>query len=64
MATLLTPRSSVQAPPSPLAAMGRWWAEMVHHAFGDPRTDDRLQPPAVGVQPFSGSASRRRRPWH
>jgi len=43
-----------------VAAFGRWLAEMIQHAFGDPRAEAALQPPAVGVQPYHGTISRRR----
>ncbi|MFN9545737.1 MAG: hypothetical protein ACK6AD_01500 [Cyanobacteriota bacterium] len=43
-----------------VAAFGRWLAEMVQHAFGDPREEAALQPPAVGVQPYRGLLQRRR----
>ncbi len=43
-----------------VAAFGRWLAEMVQHAFGDPREEAVFQPPAVGVQPYRGTVQRRR----
>jgi hypothetical protein len=43
-----------------IAAFGRWLAEMVQHAFGDPREEAAFQPPAVGVQPYRGTVQRRR----
>ena len=43
-----------------LAAFARWLAEMVQHAFGDPREEAAFQPPAVGVQPYRGTVQRRR----
>ncbi|MFN9629871.1 MAG: hypothetical protein ACK59A_06520 [Cyanobacteriota bacterium] len=45
---------------SAVSAFGRWLAEMVQHAFGDPREEALHQPPMVGVQPFLGTISRRR----
>ena len=47
-------------PLASLAAFGRWLADMVQHAFGDPREEALHQPPLVGVQPFGGHTSRRR----
>jgi hypothetical protein len=55
--------SSLLAMAYPLAsaaAFGRWLADMVQHAFGDPREEALHQPPLVGVQPFRGTPSRRR----
>ena len=46
-----------------LSSFGRWLAEMVRHAFGDPREEALHQPPLVGVQPFHGIPSRRRGVW-
>jgi hypothetical protein len=43
-----------------VAAFGHWLAEMVRHAFGDPREEAASQPPAVGTQPYHGTISRRR----
>jgi hypothetical protein len=43
-----------------IAAFGHWLAEMVQHAFGDPREEAAFQPPAVGVQPYRGTVQRRR----
>lgn len=45
---------------SSVVAFGRWLAEMIQHAFGDPRAEAALQPPAVGVQPYHGTIQRRR----
>ena len=42
------------------ASFGRWLAEMVQHAFGNPREEAVFQPPAVGVQPYRGTVQRRR----
>ncbi|MEB3243433.1 MAG: hypothetical protein VKO44_07335 [Cyanobacteriota bacterium] len=50
-------------PAASFTAFGRWLAEMVEHAFGDPRQDAALQPPMVGVQPFHGIPGRRRGVW-
>ncbi|MEB3334900.1 MAG: hypothetical protein VKP70_07940 [Cyanobacteriota bacterium] len=46
---------------SPLSAFGRWLADMLRHAFGDPREEALHQPPMVGVQPFLGTIHPRRR---
>jgi hypothetical protein len=46
--------------PLTVAAFGRWLAEIVQHAFGDPREEAVFQPPAVGVQPYCGTVQRRR----
>jgi hypothetical protein len=46
--------------PLTVATFGRWLAEMVQHAFGDPREEAALQPPAVGVQPYHGTIQRGR----
>jgi len=63
MATVLPSHDHQRASSAPLAGLGRWLAEMIHHAFGDPRQEARLQPPAVGVQAFSGWRNRRRGPF-
>ncbi|MEB3303886.1 MAG: hypothetical protein VKK99_04750 [Cyanobacteriota bacterium] len=47
-------------PLAPASAFARWLADMVQHAFGDPRQEALHQPPLVGVQPFHGIHSRRR----
>ena len=47
--------------PTPrLLEFGRWLAEAVGHAFGNPREEAEHQPPLVGVQPYCDrpSASR------
>ena len=43
-----------------ISSIGRWLAEMVQHAFGNPREEAVFQPPAVGVQPYRGTVLRRR----
>jgi hypothetical protein len=43
-----------------MALFGHWLAEMVQHAFGDPREEAATQPPAVGVQPYHGTIQRGR----
>jgi hypothetical protein len=50
-------------PAGSVHAFGRWLAEMVQHAFGDPREEAAHQPPMVGVQPFYGIPIRRRSLW-
>lgn len=55
-AALLPMRSS-----SGLAAFGHWLAEMLNHAFGNPREEAAHQPPLVGVQPYRDRPRRRRR---
>lgn len=47
---------------SALAAFGRWLAEAINHAFGNPREEAAHQPPLVGVQPYRDRPRRRRRP--
>ncbi|MFM7236751.1 MAG: hypothetical protein ACKOYK_08280 [Cyanobium sp.] len=47
-------------PLASVTAFGRWLADMVQHAFGDPREEAQNQPPQVGVQPFRGTIRRRR----
>ncbi|MEB3200684.1 MAG: hypothetical protein VKK62_09190 [Synechococcaceae cyanobacterium] len=39
---------------------GPWLAEMLNHAFGNPREEAAHQPPAVGVQPYTSRPRRRR----
>jgi len=48
-------------PSAGLAAFGRWLADSLNHAFGNPREEAALQPPLVGVQPYRDRPSRRRR---
>lgn len=45
----------------PLVRFIAWLGEAVAHSFGNPREEAALQPPAVGVQPYGGTVSRRRR---
>jgi hypothetical protein len=45
---------------SGLAGFGRWLAEAVGHAFGNPREEALHQPPLVGVQPYRDRPARRR----
>jgi len=40
-------------------SFGRWWAEMISHAFGNPREEAQHQPPLVGVQPYRDRPRRR-----
>ena len=40
---------------------GRWLAEAINHAFGNPREEAMHQPPLVGVQPYRDSPRRRGR---
>lgn len=47
-------------PLASVTAFGRWLADTVQHAFGDPREEAQNQPPLVGVQPFRGKIRRRR----
>ena len=44
---------------SHLHRFGTWMAEAVNHAFGNPREEAAHQPPAVGVQPYTGVRRRR-----
>lgn len=46
---------------SGLAGFGNWMAEMLNHAFGNPREEAAHQPPLVGVQPYCDRPQRRRR---
>jgi len=55
-AALLHPGSS-----GGLASFGQWLAEMLNHAFGNPREEAAHQPPLVGVQPYRDRPRRRRR---
>jgi hypothetical protein len=45
----------------PVLAFIAWLGDAVAHAFGNPREEAALQPPAVGVQPYGGTVIRRRR---
>ncbi|MFM9088024.1 MAG: hypothetical protein ACKOPT_07780 [Cyanobium sp.] len=56
----LSPLPAMANPLAPASAFARWLADMVQHAFGDPREEALHQPPLVGVQPFHGIHSRRR----
>lgn len=47
-------------PSSGLAAFGHWLADMLNHAFGNPREEAAHQPPLVGVQPYRDRPRRRR----
>jgi hypothetical protein len=47
--------------PSGLTSFGQWLAEMLIHAFGNPREEAAHQPPLVGVQPYCDRPRRRRR---
>ncbi len=42
-------------------AFGAWLADMLNHAFGNPREEAAHQPPLVGVQPYRDRPQRRRR---
>jgi hypothetical protein len=53
---MLRPRSG-----SALAGFGFWLADMLNHAFGNPREEAAHQPPLVGVQPYRDRPERRRR---
>lgn len=44
-----------------LAGFGAWLADMLNHAFGNPREEAAHQPPLVGVQPYRDRPQRRRR---
>ena len=44
-----------------LAGFGHWLADMLNHAFGNPREEAAHQPPLVGVQPYRDRPQRRRR---
>lgn len=44
-----------------LAGFGRWLADTLNHAFGNPREEAAHQPPRVGVQPYRDRPQRRRR---
>ena len=46
---------------SGLAGFGHWMADMLNHAFGNPREEAAHQPPLVGVQPYCDRPQRRRR---
>lgn len=46
---------------SGLDSFGMWLAEMLGHAFGNPREEAAHQPPLVGVQPYSDRPRSRRR---
>ncbi|MEB3322771.1 MAG: hypothetical protein VKI81_08090 [Synechococcaceae cyanobacterium] len=43
-----------------LSDLGRWLAEALNHAFGNPREEALHLPPAVGVQPYRHRPVRRR----
>lgn len=40
-------------------SFGRWLAEAINHAFGNPREEALHQPPLVGVQPYRDRPRRR-----
>ena len=44
----------------PVVQFIAWLGDAVGHAFGNPREEAALQPPAVGVQPYGGMVSHRR----
>ncbi len=44
-----------------LAGFGAWLADMLNHAFGNPREEAAHQPPLVGVQPYRDRPQRHRR---
>ena len=44
-----------------LAGFGAWLADMLNHAFGNPREEAAHRPPLVGVQPYRDRPQRRRR---
>ncbi|MFM7314736.1 MAG: hypothetical protein ACKO0M_16510 [Cyanobium sp.] len=46
---------------SGIDAFGRWLADTLNHAFGNPREEAAHQPPLVGVQPYCDRPRRRRR---
>lgn len=46
---------------SALTGFASWLAEMLNHAFGNPREEAAHQPPLVGVQPYRDRPRRRRR---
>ena len=41
-----------------MALFGRWFGSALTHAFGNPREEQQHQPPAVGVQPYTGEIAR------
>jgi hypothetical protein len=41
-----------------MRALSRWFETSVGHAFGNPLEERQLQPPSVGVQPYSGTPYR------
>ncbi|MEB3263360.1 MAG: hypothetical protein VKJ66_03190 [Synechococcus sp.] len=45
---------------SPLAPFWHWLSDMVGHALGNPREENRHLPPPVGVQPYRDRPHRRR----
>lgn len=47
--------------PRRLTGFGHWLAEAINHAFGNPREENRHQPPVVGVQPYRDRPRRRGR---
>ncbi len=46
--------------PHPLQRFSHWLATALEHVFADPEDGARLQPPPVGVQPFTGRINGRR----
>ncbi|MBW4530213.1 MAG: hypothetical protein KME02_05915 [Aphanothece saxicola GSE-SYN-MK-01-06B] len=44
-----------------LQRLSHWLAETINHAWGNPGEEAQHRPPAIGVQPFSGDTTRRRR---
>ena len=60
--TLASPGDLAPHTLSAPAAFGHWLAEMLNHAFGNPREEALHQPPLVGVQPYRDRPRRRHRP--
>ncbi|MDM7953923.1 MAG: hypothetical protein QUV07_12020 [Cyanobium sp. CZS 25K] len=46
---------------SPLERLRLWLVDTINHAWGNPGEEAEHQPPAIGVQPFSGEPSPHRR---
>ncbi len=44
-----------------ITQFSRWFGRSLAHAFGNPRDAQLHQPPAIGVQPYTGEIARH--PW-
>jgi len=60
-----TPLAMAATAPSSMSGTGsallHWMADMIAHAFGDPRQEAVTRPPAIGIQPYRDRPRRRAR---